>query len=381
MKILYVTTIGMTMCFFPEHIKMLLNEGHTVELACNDTESKVPDIYNTLGLKIHTIPFSRSPLNKSNITAYKQLKKLVEEGNYDIVHTHTPNASAAVRLACRKLRKKKGLKVYYTAHGFHFYKGAPLLNWMIYYPIEKLCSRWTDVLITINEEDYERAKSNMHAKRTEIIPGVGVDLERFQNAEVDRNAVRAELGIDADAKVLIYIAELNRNKNQTSLLDMMAELNKVRQDVVLLLVGAGAMKDRLIKKAERLGIAHKVIFTGFRKDISQLLKASDVCVPSSIREGFGLNIIEAMACGVPVVAYDNRGHRTIIKDGENGFIVPHGAHRAMAEKILFLLDDSILIREIAAQASNDALQYSTECSVAAMRLIYFTDQTPSFAQI
>ncbi len=262
MKILYVTTLGTTFSFFPEHIKMLLTEGHTVELACNDTESKVPEIYNKLGLQIHTIPFSRSPLSKANIIAYKKFKKLVQEGNYDIVHTHTPNASVIVRLACRRLRKQ-GLKVFYTAHGFHFYKGAPLLNWLVYYPIEKICSHFTDTLITINNEDYECAKSKMHAKRTEIIPGVGVDLERFQNAEVDRTGVRAELGISVDAKVLIYIAELNKNKNQTSLLDLMAELSKARDDVVLLLVGAGKMKDALEKKAQKMNIKDKVVFAGY----------------------------------------------------------------------------------------------------------------------
>ncbi len=369
MRILYVTTIGITMCFFPEHIKMLLAEGHTVELACNDTESKVPEIYNDLGLKIHTIPFSRSPLSKSNITAYKQLKKLVQEGNYDIVHTHTPNASVIVRLACRKLRKQ-GLKVFYTAHGFHFYSGAPLLNWLIYYPIEKICSRCTDMLIVINREDYERAKSKMHAKRTEIIPGVGVDLERFQNAEADRNAVRAELGISADAKVLIYIAELNKNKNQTSLLDMMAELNKVRQDAELLLVGPGDMRSELEEKAKRLGIADKVIFTGFRKDIPQLLKASDVCVPSSIREGFGLNIIEAMACGVPVVAYDNRGHRTIIRNTENGYIVPNSDAVAMAERVDYLLVNDVIRNQIIFKASDAINRYSVQNAVDTVSEIY-----------
>ncbi len=369
MKILYVTTIGITMCFFPEHIKMLLAEGHTVELACNDAESKVPEIYHELGLKIHTIPFSRSPLSKSNITAYKQLKKLVQEGNYDIVHTHTPNASAIVRLACSKLRKQ-GLKVFYTAHGFHFYKGAPLLNWLIYYPIEKFCSRFTDTLITINKEDYERASSKMHAKRTEIIPGVGVDLGRFQNAEVDRMAVRAEFGISADAKVLIYIAELNKNKNQTSLLDMMAELNKVRQDVVLLLVGPGDMRSELEEKAKKLGIADKVVFTGFRKDVPQLLRASDVCVPSSIREGFGLNIIEAMACGVPVVAYDNRGHRTIIKNTENGYIVSNSDAVTMAERVDYLLVNDVIRNQIVFKANNAINRYSVQNAVDTLSEIY-----------
>ncbi len=369
MKILYVTTIGLTMCFFPEHIKMLIAEGHTVELACNDTETKVPEIYNTLGIKIHTIPFSRSPLDKTNFSAFKQLKKLVESENYDIVHTHTPNASVIVRMACYKLRKN-GLKVFYTAHGFHFYKGAPLINWLVYYPIEKLCSRWTDTLITINDEDYERAQKSFHSKNIKKIPGIGVDLKRFTDIDVDRNEVRKDLGISSDAKVLIYIAELNKNKNQSSLLDMMAELVKRRSDVILVLVGSGDMKNELETKAESLGLSDKVLFTGFRSDVPQLLCASDVCVPSSMREGFPINIIEAMVCGIPVVAYDNRGHRTIIKDGENGFIVDNGNSRLMAERVLSLLENQKLTVDIVSNAQKKVGGYSSESSVSAMKKIY-----------
>ena len=152
----------MTMGFFLEHIKMLLNEGHTVEIATN-CEKPVPEIYNTLGCKVHDIPFSRSPFSKNNLKAYKMFKQLVESEHYDIVHTHTPNASMIVRLACRKVRKQ-GTKVFYTAHGFHFFRGAPLKNWLMYYPIEKFCARFTDVLITINKEDFALAQKKMPAK-------------------------------------------------------------------------------------------------------------------------------------------------------------------------------------------------------------------------
>ena len=153
MKILYVTTISLTMnSFFQPHIDMLVKEGNQVDIACNYKDLALADLYKELGCNFYQIDFSRSPLSKDNIKAYGQLKKVINSGGYDIVHCHTPNAAVITRLVCRKFRKKNGLKVFYTAHGFHFYKGAPKLNWMVFYPIEKLCSRFTDKLITINSE-------------------------------------------------------------------------------------------------------------------------------------------------------------------------------------------------------------------------------------
>ena len=151
------------MSFFYEHFRMLMKEGREIELACGN-KKPIRENIASLGLPLHTVCFSRSPLSKDNLKAYKQLKNVIENGNYDIVHCHTPNASVITRLACRKFRKKNNLKVFYTAHGFHFYKGAPKVNWLVYYPIEKFCSRFTDKLITINTEDYELAKRKFKAK-------------------------------------------------------------------------------------------------------------------------------------------------------------------------------------------------------------------------
>ena len=177
MRILYVTTISLTMnSFFKPHIDMLVKEGHQVDIACNDKELPLDSLYEQLGCRFHTIDFSRSPLSFDNIKAYGQLKKVVENENYDIVHCHTPNASVITRLVCRQFRKKIGLKVFYTAHGFHFYKGAPVLNWLFFYPVEKFCSYFTDKFITINKEDYELAKSKFKAKEVYYVPGVGIDL-------------------------------------------------------------------------------------------------------------------------------------------------------------------------------------------------------------
>lgn len=164
MKILYVTTIGATMNFFREFVDELIKDGNTVDIATNETTSVVPEFYKNLGCKVYPIETSRSPLQKGNVVAINQIRKLVTEEHYDIVHCHTPIAAMCTRLACRKVRKQ-GTKVFYTAHGFHFYKGAPLKNWLLYYPVEKICAHFTDVLITINQEDYELAQKKMKAKK------------------------------------------------------------------------------------------------------------------------------------------------------------------------------------------------------------------------
>ena len=174
--------------FFKPHVEMLVREGHHVDIACNYNDLALDHLYEELGCQAFQIDFSRSPLSPDNIKAYKQLNKVIDNGNYDIVHCHTPNASVITRLVCRKYRKKDGLKVFYTAHGFHFYKGAPKINWMVFYPVEKFCSRFTDKLITINQEDYVLAKSKFKAKEVHYVPGVGVDLSKFENVTVDRNA-------------------------------------------------------------------------------------------------------------------------------------------------------------------------------------------------
>ena len=178
MRLLYISTIGGTMDFFKDLIHELVNAGHTVDIATNENGSPVPAYYHELGCEVYPLSCSRAPLNKGNLTAIREIKKIVRDGEYDMVHCHTPIAAACTRIACKGMRKR-GLKVIYTAHGFHFYKGAPLKNWLLYYPVEWLCARWTDMLITINKEDYERAKKHLHTKRIEYVPSVGIDVKRF----------------------------------------------------------------------------------------------------------------------------------------------------------------------------------------------------------
>ncbi len=171
--------------------------------------------------------------------------------------------------------------------------------------------------------------------------------------------------------MLIYISELNTNKNQTSLLDALKEVLTHRQDVSLMLVGTRANEDNLRMKSEVLGISEHVIFTGYRSDVSALLNASDIAVPSTIREGLGLNVLEAMACGVPVVAYDNRGHRSVIEDGVNGYIVPNSDYKAMANKVKQLINNPIEYQRISHAGKRSVVEFSTENVLDMMKNVYF----------
>lgn len=330
MKILYVTTIGITMTFFKHLIKELMDEGHIVDIMCNEDDEKVPECYREWECKIYHHSCSRSPLAKGNLQAIGQIKKLVSENQYDIVHCHTPVAAMCTRVACRGLRKH-GVKVMYTAHGFHFYKGAPKLNWLIYYPIEKICSYWTDVLITINSEDYELAQRKMKAKRVEYVPGVGIDVEKFRNTVVDRNEKRRELGIPEDAFLLISVGELNANKNHEIVIRALATLKNKK--IYYAIVGKGPLETFLKKLSREVSVIDNIYFLGYRKDVLEIYKSADVCVMPSIREGLPVALVEAMACALPVIVSANRGSNDCVKNYFKAIVCKFDSEKEFADAI------------------------------------------------
>lgn len=316
MNILYVTTIGSTMDFFKMFIKQLVDEGHTVDIATNENISKVSMCYRDWGCTVYQIDTSRSPLNKGNIMAIRQLKALVERKNYDIVHCHTPVAAMCTRLACIKARKN-GVKVFYTAHGFHFFKGAPLKNWLLYYPVEKLCAHFTDTLITINKEDYAFAQKKIKAKCVEYVPGVGLDLQIFSNTVVDRASKRKGMDIPEDAVLLLSVGELNANKNHQVIVKAMAQIPDTR--IHYMIAGKGESKEDLERLSAELKVADRVHLLGFRTDVNELYAASDIfCFPSR-REGLGLAAIEAMACGLPILTSNVHGINDYSQEGVTGY--------------------------------------------------------------
>lgn len=369
MKILYVTTISLTMnSFFKPHVEMLVKKGHQVDIACNDRDLPLDALYGHLGCRSYRIAFSRSPLATDNVKAYRQLKTVIKNGDYDIVHCHTPNASVITRLVCRKFRKKCGLKVFYTAHGFHFYKGAPKLNWMVFYPIERMCSRFTDKLITINKEDYELAKNTFHAGEVCYVPGVGIDLSRFENVQIDRKAKRQEIGVPEDAFLLLSVGELNENKNHQVILKALAQSHN--DSIHYAIAGLGDKKDDLLKLAKELGISEQVHLLGYRKDIPELNHAADVFCFPSIREGLGVSAIEAMACGLPIITSNVHGINDYSIEGVTGYKCAPGDVEAYANAIKKLLNCCDVRIEMGRSNTRLATKYDTNRIIQLLKNIY-----------
>lgn len=263
------------------------------------------------------IPFERNPLKPGNIKAYRMLRQIIEKEQFDLIYCHTPVGAMLARLAGISARKK-GTKVIYMAHGFHFYSGAPLLNWMLYYPVEKFLSRFTDGLITINQEDFQRAQK-FHAGKTVLIPGVGIDLDKFQKKEPTRQEIRNKLGIPESKIILMSVGELTKRKNHMVMIEALARLKEY--DILYVICGDGPLKAQLRAKAEELGVRDRLKLLGFRKDIAELHKAADIFVFPSLQEGLPVALMEAMASGLPIVASKIRGNEDLISNNQGGYLV------------------------------------------------------------
>ena len=332
MKILYVATVVKThiMEFHIPYLKMFKDMGYETAVAARNDYENPADCIIPYCDKYYDIPFERSPFKLKNIRAYKQLKKVIDEGNYDVIHCHTPVGAALTRLAAQDARRK-GTKIFYTAHGFHFCKGVPLINWLLYYPAERWLAGKTDVLITITPEDYERAKS-FKAGRVEYIPGVGIDLKRFRKGNKAKVvSLKEQLGIPKNATVLLSVGEITYRKNHKIVIKALPSF----PGVYYVLCGRGPLTDKHRKLSEELGVSERVIMTGYRNDVIDFYEMADIFVFPSFREGLPVALMEAMAMEVLCVASRNRGTRVLLKDSEflfdpdNVFELKDKLHKAM----------------------------------------------------
>lgn len=365
MKILFVTTISTTAnAFLVPHIRMLVEEGHQVDLAFNMAQEVDPELI-ALGCNINVIPFQRNPIAKENREAYRQIRELVREGGYGMVHTHTPIASFLTRMACRK---ERGVKKIYTAHGFHFHSGAPLKNWIVYYTAEWLASRYTDLIITINREDYERAKRRLKAKRVEYIPGIGLDIEKYRNGPVDTIEKRRDMGIDESSFVMLSVGELNFNKNHATVIRALSGIGD--SSIEYIICGEGPLKEELMELVAELGLGGQVKFLGERSDLPEIYGASDIFVFPSRREGLGMAALEAMDEGLPIVTSNVHGIVDYSVDGVTGFLCDPTDVDAFADAIVKLRDDPKLRGEMGKYNREAVEQFSLENVQQQMKEIY-----------
>jgi len=363
-KVLFVATVlrGHVLVFHLPYMKWFQEQGYEVHLCCrNDTPET--DVQVPYCDRFIELPFERSPLNRANMGVYKQLKALIDQENYALIHCNTPVGGMLGRL-CARAARKRGTKVVYTAHGFHFFSGAPLKNWLLFYPAERLLSRWTDLLITINGEDYARAQK-FHARKTALVNGVGVDLSRFETP-VDRLAARAELGLKQDTPIVICVGEHSVRKNHETVLRAAALLPEVH----VLFCGVGEKQAELEALTRELGTESRTHFLGFRRDVATLLAASDIFMFPSWQEGLPVSQMEAMAAGLPCVVSEVRGNADLISQGDGGFLRKPTDAEGFAEDIALLIEDPALRESMGQRNRREIEKYSLEAVLEQMSALY-----------
>ncbi len=357
------------------NIRLLQSMGYEVSVACNfDDRSSLSDEkvealkekLTSMGVKYYNIPFQRNPLKPQNLKAFLSLKKLVDSEKFSLIHTHTPVGGILTRLAAAKLRRQ-GTKVIYTAHGFHFFKGAPIINWLIYFTAEWLCSFFTDTLITINGEDFNNAKKLLHAGRVCYVPGVGVDTERFGSTRSKRETLLSEISADENSILLLSVGELSDRKNHSVTIKALSQIKDER--VHLVIAGRGEKEGELRFLAKELGVDGRVHLLGFRTDIAELMKSADIFVFPSLQEGLPVALMEAMACSMPSVCSEIRGNTDLI-DGSDGVLCKVNDTAAFASAVKRLINDETLRNGMAEKALEKSREYDVKIIEKYMTDIY-----------
>lgn len=300
-------------------MKLLKESGWEIHVAARNNLQEKPGLKMIYADRVYDVPFQRSPFQPKNVKAYQQLKTILADTHYDVIHCNTPVGGMLARGAAREYRKK-GTRVIYTAHGFHFYIGAPIPNWLLYYPLERFMAHYTDTLITITDEDYRRASKTFPCKVVRM-HGVGADETRFKIIDDEtKKTIRQDLGY-GNEPIIMNIGELLPNKNQKMAIAAMPEIIKEYPTAKLLIAGNGNEEENLRNQIDTLGLQDHISLLGYTREVNRYTEICDVLVTCSYREGMPLNVMEAMLCGKPVVATHNRGHNELVAEGETGYLV------------------------------------------------------------
>ena len=347
-RILISSTDVMMYLFLLPHVKKLAN-SYQIDVACSSADEYKSEGYEEVirselpkNSKYFHISSERSPYSIANIKAFKELRMIMNKGHYDLVWTNEPVMGVITRLAASKFRKN-GLKVLYLAHGFHFFKGAPILNW-IYYPVEKICSYFTDLMVMINKEDFQFTKKNFPKNDSRYIEGIGIDLSKYVDVSVDVTKKRKELGVDENDILILSAGELMTRKNHEVIIEAISLINNPK--IKYIICGIGDRLDFLTNLAIKCGVKDRVSFIGLRYDIPELLQATDIFAHPSKREGLGMAPLEAMASGLPILTSNIQGIKDYSVDGVTGFSLDPNDINGFSLAIKKLSDDRELRRKI-----------------------------------
>ena len=364
-KILFVSNTANFSKFNRPYMQALRKNGWIVHYA-SAGEENVTDCDESFAINL-----SRSPFSLRNIKAIIELKKIIAEYNYDIIHCHTPMGGVVARIAGKSFRKD-GLKIIYTAHGFHFYKGAPLVNWCLYYPIELFLSRFTDVLITLNKEDYTCAKQHFGIKKLYMLNSVGVNLENFYPiaTKAKRNDLREHYNFSQDDFVLLYVAEFIPRKNHRLLFNLLPSLKASIPNLRVVLAGKGPLFDTYLDYARMNNLMDIVSFVGYVSNFADYCRLSDLLFMPSLQEGLPMALIEALATGLPVVCSKIRGHVDIVQHGKNGFLCDLDKPDSFADAVINLYNDSCLRDSMRITNIATVKKYSLDIILDEMMKIY-----------
>lgn len=343
-RILVTSTDLMMVQFLVPHIQNLSEHGYEVEIACSDVGGRMQEVREKLRSytkAIHSVRLHRSPVRIDNINGYRDMKKIISTNQYDIIWTNEPVMGVVTRLAAKGSRKR-GTKVLYMTHGFHFFKDAPLKNWIVYFPVEYLMSLYTDVITTINNEDYTRAKK-MKAKEVRYVHGIGVDTSRLMKMQ-ETGFLREELGLQLDDFILLSVGELNKNKNQKVIIEALARVNDPKIHYVL--CGKGDNLSLLKKLAKKCNLEKNIHFLGYRKDVVDICSEANAFAFPSRREGLGLAPLEAMYAGLPLLTSKIRGPVDFMKQGETGYYFKPDDSIGFAKGIQILKNNEKLCKKM-----------------------------------
>ncbi|GEL13706.1 glycosyltransferase [Lapidilactobacillus concavus DSM 17758] len=374
-SMLMITSVAsMIQQFNMDNIATLQGLGYQVHVATNfehgstmspEENQKLKLKLKQIGVYTHQVDFPRGIGTPRTLKiAMGQLIKITKENKFYFIHCQSPVGGVCGRIVGHKYH----VKVIYTAHGFQFFHGSSKLSWLMIYPVEKFLSRYTDVLITVNQEDTKLAKEKFHAKSVRYVPGIGIDVEHIQSITVDRARKRRELGIPEDATVILSVGELNVNKNHSSVLKALSALNQ--SNIFYVICGIGEKKDELLKIAQSNGFAEHFKLLGYRTDVLEIMKTVDVFVFPSFREGLPVSLMEAMAAGLPIVASNIRGNVDLIENGLNGYLVDPKSVNELVEYIHHLTNDDKQLRSFILEGYKKVSSFSTTIVREYMQDIY-----------